>query len=58
MIFTEKHYPAQLKENLVTNIIEERQRLGIQTTDVEEIELLGRPRRELETMLNELRVRV
>jgi len=47
-----------LKENLVTNIIEERQRLGIQTTDVEEIELLGRPRRELETMLNELRVRV
>jgi len=57
VIFTEKHYQAQLKKNLVTNIIEERQRLGIQTTDIEEIELWGRPRRELETMLNELRVK-
>ena len=46
-----------MKENIVNNIIKERQRLGIQTTEVEEIELWGRPRRELETMLNELRVK-
>ena len=57
MIFTEKHYQAQLKENLVTNIIEERQRLGIQTTEIEEIEMWGKPRAELMKMLDELRLK-
>ena len=57
MIFTNKHEKSQEKENLVDNIINERQRLGIDTPEPEEIEMWGRPRRELEAMLNELRVK-
>lgn len=53
----DKHEKSQEKVNIVDNIIEERQRLGIETTEREEIDLWSEPRAELQKMLNELRVR-
>ena len=50
-----KHEKAQEKVNLVQNIIDERLRLGIDTPETEEIEMWGRPRGELQAMLDELR---
>jgi len=57
MITLDKHEKSQEKVNIVDNIIEERQRLGIETTEREEIDLWSEPRAELQKMLNELRVR-
>ena len=52
-----KHETAQEKVNLVQNIIDERLRLGIDTPETEEIEMWGRPRGELQAMLDELRIK-
>lgn len=57
VIGLDKHEKAREKENLVDNIIDERLRLGIITSEREEIDLWGTPRKDLEKMLNELRLR-
>jgi hypothetical protein len=52
-----KHEKAQEKVNLVDMIIAERTRLRLETPEPMEIDLWGRPRAELEAMLNELKLK-
>jgi len=55
VIALNKHEKSQLKVNLVDLIIDERLRIGFDTSEKMEIDLWGRPRTELEQMLDELR---